>query len=270
LQTFNYLQVRLFANGDEVTVKVPFMGDSISEGTILAWDKGVGDSVNVDDIIGQIETDKVKIDIRATDPGKIAAILAKPGETVKVGADLVRVKKGAPTPKQEAIAPKKESAPKEEKKSTTPSPPKKEPVTPPTKPIETAPATKTVSETPSGVKKAGSSGTDTRVPISRIRKRIAERLKDSQNTAAMLTTFQECDMSALMQLREQYKDAFAEKHGVKLGFMSSFVKASATALMEQPVVNAVIEGADIIYHDYADIGVAVATPNGLVVPILRN
>jgi len=268
--SYNFFQVRGFASdGDEIVVKVPFMGDSISEGTMESWDKGVGDSVNVDDVIGRIETDKVQIEVKAPEPGQITGILAKKGETVKVGADIVKIKKGAATaPKP--TAPKKE-APKEEKKSAAPPPPSaKKESAPPAK--EEKPVTKSPAEVavPSGVKKASSSGTDTRVPMKRIRIRIAERLKDAQNTAAMLTTFQECDMSALMQLREQYKETFLEKHGIKLGFMSAFVKASAIALIEQPIVNAVIDGTDIVYHDYADIGVAVATPTGLVVPILRN
>jgi len=247
------------------------MGDSISEGTMESWDKGVGDSVNVDDVIGRIETDKVQIEVKAPESGQITSILAKKGETVKVGTDIVKIKKGAVTKQTVTVTPKKEPS-KEEKKAAAPPPPspkKESPATPAKeeKPVQKSPPEAAV---PSGVKKPSSSGTDTRVPMKRIRIRIAERLKDAQNTAAMLTTFQECDMSALMQLREQYKEPFLEKHGIKLGFMSAFVKASAIALIEQPIVNAVIEGTDIIYRDYADIGVAVATPTGLVVPILRN
>jgi 2-oxoglutarate dehydrogenase E2 component (dihydrolipoamide succinyltransferase) len=112
--------------------------------------------------------------------------------------------------------------------------------------------------------------TETRVKMTRMRVRIAQRLKESQNTTAMLTTFQDCDMSGIMELREKYKDAFEKKHGVKLGFMSAFIKAAAQSLIEFPVVNAVIDGGDIVYRDYVDVSVAVASPRGLVVPVIRN
>jgi 2-oxoglutarate dehydrogenase E2 component (dihydrolipoamide succinyltransferase) len=112
--------------------------------------------------------------------------------------------------------------------------------------------------------------TETRVKMTRMRMRISQRLKESQNTAAMLTTFQECDMSSVFDLREKYKDAFEKKHGVKLGFMSAFVKAAASSLQEMPIINAVIEGGDIVYRDYVDISVAVSSPRGLVVPVIRN
>ncbi|EGC37833.1 hypothetical protein DICPUDRAFT_46241 [Dictyostelium purpureum] len=235
------------------------MGDSISEGTIVSWTKNVGDQVRVDEVVCAIETDKVTIDINAPVSGTIMELFAKEGETVMVGNDLYKIAKGevaAPAPKA-AEAPKPAAeAPKEAPKAAAPAP----------KPAEAPKAAPAPKSTPAPSTEAS----ETRVKMTRIRSRTAQRLKDSQNTAAMLTTFNELDMSALMGMRKQYKDEFEKKHGVKFGFMSAFVKASSIALKEQPIVNASVEGDEIVYHNNVHINVAVSAPRGLVVPVIRN
>jgi len=233
------------------------MGDSITEGTLVEWSKKENDLLKEDDIVAKIETDKVTVDIRASEKGTLLKQLAKLQETVKIHQPLfiyttdvsnastsstVVVPK-VETPKQEV---------KQEKKQETP--------------IVAVPKV----ETPKSEAPKVESGRERRVPMSRMRQKISQRLKESQNTFAMLTTFQEVDMSNLTELRAKYKDSFVKKHGIKLGFMSAFVKASTLALIDQPVVNAVIDGTDVLYRDYVDISVAVATPTGLVVPVLRN
>ena len=250
-------------------VVVPSMGDSISEGTLIDWKIKEGDSVAVDDLLCEIETDKVSIPIRSPVSGKVSKILVPDGSTVKVGQQLVDVEAGAagakaaPTPAPAAPTPT----------ATTPAPaaPKVEAPTaaapaavPKAAPAAPAPATL------APVISFTAERTERRVKMTRRRARIAERLKDSQNTAAMLTTFNEIDMSAAMELRTRFKDEFEKKHKVKLGFMSLFVKAATAALQAEPAVNAVIDGGDIVYRDYTDVSVAVASPAGLVVPVLRN
>eukprot|EP01133_Synstelium_polycarpum_P018669 gene18669-22335_t len=263
------LQKRYYSSAEGDIIKVPSMGDSISEGTIVAWNKNVNDSVRVDDVVCSIETDKVTIDINAQDSGVITELFAKEGETVLVGKPLYRVKKGAvaaEAPKAAAPAPKAAEAPKaapaaaaapvaEAPKAAAPAP-------------KAAPAPAPKAAAPAAP--AAPAGVEQRVKMTRIRQRTAQRLKDSQNTAAMLTTFNEVDMSALMELRNKYKDEFTEKHQVKLGFMSAFVKASAIALKDQPIVNAFIDETDIVYPAGINISVAVAAPRGLMVPVIRN
>lgn len=172
----------------------------------------------------------------------------------------------APAPKAaSAPAPKAAAVPVAAPVAT----PAKAPVAPVAAPQKAAAPASSSSSTPLFVTPPGAR-TETRVKMTRMRMRISQRLKESQNTAAMLTTFQECDMSSVFDLREKYKDAFEKKHGVKLGFMSAFVKAAASSLQEMPIINAVIEGGDIVYRDYVDISVAVSSPRGLVVPVIRN
>ena len=216
------------------------------------------------------------IDIRSPGAGVVEEILVSEDETVVVGQAVAKVNLGAaggnksessskpaateaPTleaPKVEAAAPPKAAAKKKPTPTPTPaSAPSKKPAPPAPKPV-TAPAS--------------TGPRERRVPMTRMRKRISERLKGAQNTYAMLTTFNEIDMTNLMALRKKYKDEFIEEHGVKLGFMSAFVKAAADALQKVPAVNAVIDGDEIIYKDYADISIAVASPKGLVVPVLRD
>ena len=251
-------------------VVVPSMGDSISEGTLIDWKIKEGDSVAVDDLLCEIETDKVSIPIRSPVSGKVSKILVPDGSTVKVGQQLVDVEAGAAGAKA-APAPAPPAATTPAATAAAPAPPKAEApkaaapaVAPKAAPANPAPA----SAAP--VTSFTADRTERRVKITRMRARIAERLKDSQNTAAMLTTFNEIDMSAAMELRARFKDDFEKKHKVKLGFMSLFVKAATAALQAEPAVNAVIDGGDIVYRDYTDVSVAVASPTGLVVPVLRN
>ncbi|CAL0317469.1 unnamed protein product [Lupinus luteus] len=255
-------------SGDSVDVVVPPLAESISDGTLAKFLKRPGDRVNIDEPIAQIETDKVTIDVSSPESGVILKLLVNEGDTVEPGNKIAIIsrsadatthvapseaapEKAAPQPTQkiseEKKAPKAEAAPVTEKPKAPPAPHSShsEPQLPPKE-------------------------RERRVPMTRLRKRVATRLKDSQNTFALLTTFNEVDMTNLMKLRADYKDAFVEKHGVKLGLMSGFIKAAVNALQYQPIVNAVIDGDDIIYRDYIDISVAVGTSKGLVVPVIRN
>ena len=260
-------------------VPVPEMGESITEGTLAAWEKKIGERVEADDVVAQLETDKITVDVRSPRSGVLLEILAEEGETRAVGEPLFKIGEG------EGFT---ESKPKKqvEEKSNGSTPSGKEKGDEDTEVVETeveyekddkpdkeksmqsgkpeqSPASteETVNLAQSG---------ERRVAMTRMRKRIAERLKEAQNTAAMLTTFNEVDMSELMNMRKEFKEAFEKKHGAKLGFMSAFVKASAVALKEQPEVNAFIDGNDIVYRDYVDISVAVSTQTGLVVPVIRS
>merc|ERR1712117_962229 len=220
---------------DEVKdVVCPAFADSISEGDVR-WEKQVGDTVAEDDVLCEIETDKTSVPVPSPAAGVIQELLVEDGATVSPGTKLLKLKLGA------AGAPKPKGA---------------APVVrmPPADPTSAIAGTRS----------------EHRVKMNRMRQKIASRLKEAQNTNAMLTTFNELDMSNIMQLRKENQDAFVKKHGIKMGFMSAFVKASAYALTKQPTVNAVIDGQEVIYRDYVDISVAVATPKGLVVPVLRN
>lgn len=258
-------------------VVVPAMGDSITEGSIAAVLKQPGDTVAEDDVIAQIETDKVTIDVKFTGKsGKISELLVAEGDTVVVGQAVAKVEEGdfgssssSSSSQAEAAA---EPPPAAAAAAPSPPPPKAEPAAaaqPAAPKAAAAPAAPAAAAESEGSPSLGSRP-ERRVKMTRLRMRVAERLKGAQNTYAMLTTFNEVDMTGLMEMRNQYKDVFLDKHGVKLGFMSAFVKAAASALMEVPAVNAVIDGHDIIYRDYTDISIAVATPKGLVVPVLRS
>lgn len=219
-----------------------------------------GETVEEDGVLATLETDKVSMDIKypSKTPGVVKEYKFAEGDTVKVGDLFAIVDEGAAgaVPSQKE-APKKTEEPAA---AAEPAPPKKEaPPPPPKKEPPPAPAPPAPGRRP-----------ERRVKMTRLRARVAERLKNSQNTYAMLTTYNEVDMTALMELRAAHKDKFLEKHGVKLGFMSAFVKAAANALEKVPAINGVIDGSDIVYRDYYDISVAVATPKGLVVPVLRN
>lgn len=245
--------------GEPVSVEVPSMGDSITEGTIATFLVKAGQVVAADEVIVQIETDKVTIDVRASMSGTVAEILAKAGETVTVGQKVALLIPGMGPATKAAVASAPASAPAPVTLKTSA----------PVAPVAPKPDVKKL-DVPKLAAPGSSSRTETRVPMSRLRLRVAERLKSSQNTYAMLTTFNEIDMTNLMQMRNEYKDAFLEKHGVKLGFMSTFVKASAKALLQEPTVNAIIDGDEIVYRNYVDISVAVSAPKGLVVPVLRS
>jgi len=253
------------------------MGDSITEGAVASVDKAVGDIVREDDVLAQIETDKVTIDVRYTEKeaGRVTAVLVSPGDTVAVGQPVASVEPGgvedeAPAPAAEAAAAPAaapaaavaDAAKKAGKAGKPAAPAPAAPPPPPPPPPSSAPAASTATHAPHRPER--------RVQMTRLRSRVAERLKASQNTYAMLTTFNEVDMSGLMALRKEFGEAFLAAHGVKLGFMSAFVKGAADALERVPAVNAVIDGGEIVYRDYTDISIAVATPKGLVVPVLRD
>lgn len=263
---------RHYAAAETKTQVVPPMGDSITEGELKNWAKGEGEHVAVDDLVAVIETDKVAVEIRAKEAGVIQKRFAEEGSTVSVGAPLFAYAPGAEAPKAES--PKKADTPtKPETPATKTEAPKAAPP-PEVKVTLAAPTTKAEAPKAAAAQHPSTSvvGGERKVKVSRMRERIAQRLKDAQNTYAMLTTFQEADMFNLINMREDFKEEFQKKHGVKLGFMSAFVKASAAALKEIPAVNAVYDGAnrEVIYRDYVDISVAVATPRGLVVPVLRD
>merc|ERR1712115_46264 len=271
--------------GDEVKVVVcPAFADSISEGD-LRWEKAVGDTVSEDEVLCEIETDKTSVPVPSPGSGVITELLVEDGTTVQPGAQLLKIQLGpggakpaaAPAPAAAAPAPAAATA---APIPTTPPPPPPRPAAPlaarppppPMPPRAPAAGAAPVLRMPPADPTTEIAGTrsEHRVKLNRMRLKIASRLKDAQNTNAMLTTFNELDMSAIMQLRKENQDGFVKKHGIKMGFMSAFVKASAYALTKQPTVNAVIEGQEIIYRDFVDVSVAVATPKGLVVPVLRN
>ncbi|MCA0202710.1 MAG: 2-oxoglutarate dehydrogenase complex dihydrolipoyllysine-residue succinyltransferase [Proteobacteria bacterium] len=288
-----------------IEVRVPTLGESVSEATIATWFKKPGDAVAADEMLCELETDKVTVEVPAPSAGVLSEIIAQEGETVGVNALLAILTEGGA-----AAAPAKAAeAPKESAKEA----PKEAEAAPAAKAGEDAPsAKKAMAEagltadqvTGTGrdgrimkedVQKAVAAGTtaapaaapapvsvprgpvpaddaarEERVRMTRLRATIARRLKDAQNTAAMLTTYNEVDMSGIMALRDEYKTQFEKKHGVKLGFMSFFVKACCHALKEVPEVNAEIDGQDIVYKNYVHMGVAVGTPSGLVVPVVRD
>uniref|UniRef100_M1CP36 dihydrolipoyllysine-residue succinyltransferase n=1 Tax=Solanum tuberosum TaxID=4113 RepID=M1CP36_SOLTU len=262
-------------SGDLVEAVVPYMGESISDGTLAKLLKNPGDKVEVDEPIAQIETDKVTIDVTSPEAGVIQKFVAKEGDTVEPGFKVAIISKsGEGVESVDHVAPSEKPSEKEALKPTSPIQEKKEEEMKPK--VETAPVKEKSKGTSPPPKRSATEPQlppkerERRVPMTRLRKRVATRLKDSQNTFALLTTFNEVDMTNLMKLRSEYKDTFVEKHGVKLGLMSGFVKAAVSALQNQPIVNAVIDGDDIIYRDYVDISIAVGTPKGLVVPVLRD
>ncbi|CAM0875832.1 unnamed protein product [Alopecurus aequalis] len=241
-------------NGDLVEAVVPYMGESVTDGTLANFLKKPGDRVEADEVIAQIETDKVTIDVSSPEAGVIEKLIASEGDTVTPGTKIATISKSA-APSEAHVAPSKETSQKE----TTPPPPPEKPKVEKTSPkVESAKTQASKLASPSEPQLPPKER-ERRVSMPRLRKRIANRLKDSQNTFALLTTFNEVDMTNLMKLRSDYKDEFVKKHGVKLGLMSCFVKAAVSALQNQPVVNAVIDGDDIIYRDYIDISVAVGT-----------
>lgn len=254
-----------------VTVECPPMGESITEGTFVSILVQPGDAVAVDDVVAQIETDKVTLDVRSPYNGSLTAFLIKEGDTVTEGLPLFTIDEGA-AGKAAAAAPAAAEAPKAEAAAPTAAAPAPPAAAAPAPPKAAAPKAPEAPKAAPSATAAPSSASrfETRVPMSRLRRRVADRLKQSQNTYALLTTYNEVDMTNLIALRTEYKDAFLEKHGVKLGFMSAFVMGAASALQEFPAVNGVIDGDDIIYRDYYDISIAVGTPKGLVVPVLRN
>ncbi|MGC8533932.1 MAG: 2-oxoglutarate dehydrogenase complex dihydrolipoyllysine-residue succinyltransferase [Rhizomicrobium sp.] len=296
-----------------IEIKVPAMGESVTEATVARWFKKEGEKVARDEALCELETDKVTVEVPAPSEGVLDVIAVKEGETVEVGSILGRINEGA-SPRAADTKTADAAAPKAPAKPAAPSAAKA--ATKPASTAGTTPATaaqmpsvrRLAAETgldPAAVQGSGKDGRVTkgdmlaalearagareasrpasplpgpranaereeRVAMTRLRRTIATRLKESQNTAAQLTTFNEVDMGHVMQLRATYKDAFEKKHHVRLGFMGFFVKACVAALEELPNVNAEIEGNDIIYKNYYDIGVAVSTERGLVVPVVRD
>ena len=269
--TSQHVNQRFFSAGEQFVFDVPTMGDSITEGTVVEWLKNVGDYVESEEVFCVIETDKVSVDIRALDSGGIMVErFAEEGDTVDVGAPLVKFEKADPPPKSETPEPKEETKPVAKPEAPpAASAPEPAPTPAPTPAPAPAPAASTPSPSPTPAPSAGSRE-ERRVKMTRMRMRIAERLGEAQSTAVLLTTFNEIDMSNLMNMRKKYKDQFEKVHGVKLGFMSAFVRAATAALQEVPAVNAFIDGNEIVYRDYCDVSIAVSSPRGLVVPVLRD
>ena len=264
-----------------IELKVPTLGESVTEATVGTWFKKAGDKVAVDEMICELETDKVTIEVPSTINGVVSKIVVKEGETVELDAVLALLEEGAAAVEnnemsniktaEENIHEKPKNAPSAEKimqeKNISPSSLKgsgregrimKEDVINLPNNQNTLPNAST------------SMQSEEKVKMTRLRQTIARRLKESQNTAAMLTTYNEADMTAILKIRSEFKDQFFSKHGVKLGFMSFFVKACCKALEEVPEVNAQIDEDHIIYKHYVNMGVAVGTDNGLVVPVLKN
>ncbi len=280
-------------------IRVPTLGESVSEATIGRWYKKAGDLVKADEPLVELETDKVTIEVNAPASGVLSEIVAKDGETVAPGALLGQIAAGgagaAPAPAPVAAAPVAAPAPKSAPAAMPPAPAaakiaadnnlstdgiagsgKRGQVLKgdvlaamAAAPVVAAPTplAPVVARVPSP---ADDSALEERVRMTKLRQTIARRLKDAQNTAAMLTTFNEVDMGEVMALRARYKDVFEKKHGAKLGFMSFFVKACTQALKEIPAVNAEIDGTDLVYKNYYHLGIAVGTEKGLVVPVVRN
>ena len=283
-------------------VKVPVLGESITEATLGEWLKQPGDPVALDEPVASLETDKVSVEVGAPAAGVMGAHAVKVGDTVEVGAMIATIEDGAASAPAPAVT---KAAEPEPARSATEiaaasdaapaalSPSVRRAVletgvdpatvtgtgkdgrltkddvlaaksTPAPSPAPVAPAAPTPAPAPSGERR------EERVRMTRLRQTIARRLKEAQNTAAMLTTFNDVDMTAVIEARTKYKDLFEKKHGVRLGFMGFFAKAACLALKDIPNVNASIDGDEIVYHDYVDISVAVSSPGGLVVPVVRN
>ncbi|XP_064183961.1 dihydrolipoyllysine-residue succinyltransferase component of 2-oxoglutarate dehydrogenase complex, mitochondrial isoform X2 [Anguilla rostrata] len=285
-----YFRTSSVCRDEVVTVNTPAFAESVTEGDVR-WEKAVGDTVAEDEVVCEIETDKTSVQVPSPAAGVIEALLVPDGGKVEGGTPLFKLRKGAGAAKA-ADAPPPE-APKAEApaEAAAPPPPPPPPAAagpiptslPPVPPVpgQAADAKPVSAVKPTTAPAAPAAHTDAaakgarsehRVKMNRMRLRIAQRLKEAQSTCAMLTTFNEVDMSNIQEMRKLHKDAFVKKHGIKLGFMSAFVKAAAHALTEQPSVNAVIDDTtkEIVYRDYVDISVAVATPKGLVVPVIRG
>lgn len=272
-----------------IDVKVPMLSESVSEGTLLEWKKKVGEAIARDEILIDIETDKVVLEVPSPQAGVLVEIVAQDGETVVADQVLARIDTAA-TAAAEAPA----AAPVEAAPAAAPAAAQNNAAMPAAaklaaetgvdvnalqgsgrdgrvlkEDVQNAAAKPAAAATPAVALPAGARPEE-RVPMSRLRARVAERLLASQQENAILTTFNEVNMKPIMDLRAKYKEKFEKEHGVKLGFMSFFVKAAVAALKKYPVVNASVDGKDIVYHGYFDIGIAIGSPRGLVVPILRD
>ncbi|KAL1791333.1 dihydrolipoyllysine-residue succinyltransferase component of 2-oxoglutarate dehydrogenase complex, mitochondrial [Sigmodon hispidus] len=275
-----FFQTTAVCKNDVITVQTPAFAESVTEGDVR-WEKAVGDTVAEDEVVCEIETDKTSVQVPSPANGIIEALLVPDGGKVEGGTPLFTLRKTGAAPAKTKPAPA--AAPKAEPEApAVPSPPvaaavptQMPPVPSPSQPPSSKPVSAIKPTAAPPLAEPGAAKgvrSEHREKMNRMRQRIAQRLKEAQNTCAMLTTFNEVDMSNIQEMRARHKDAFLKKHNLKLGFMSAFVKASAFALQEQPVVNAVIDDAakEVVYRDYIDISVAVATPRGLVVPVIRN
>ena len=288
-----------------IEIKVPPLPESVTDATLVGWHKKVGDSVARDENLVDLETDKVVLEVPAPASGTITKIIAKDGATVEAGDLLAMLEEGeasvAAAPAAEKAEEEAEEEPAERKAKETKGPVKTSPAVRRLLDEHDLDATMVTGTgkdgrltkadvmaflkrddrgevtpgdpTPAVVDDSvtvGFARKDQRVPMTRLRARIAERLVEAQHTAAMLTTFNEVDLTEVMSLRAKYRDTFEKKHGVRLGFMSFFAKAAVEALKRFPVVNASVEGTDIVYHNYYDIGIAVSSERGLMVPVIRD
>lgn len=272
-----------------IDVKVPMLSESVSEGTLLEWKKKVGEAVARDEILIDIETDKVVLEVPSPQAGVLVEIVAQDGETVVADQVLARIDTAATAAAEAPVAAPAEAAP-----AAAPAAAQNNAAMPAAaklaaetgvdvnalqgsgragrvlkEDVQNAAAKPAAAAAPAVALPAGARPEE-RVPMSRLRARVAERLLASQQENAILTTFNEVNMKPIMDLRAKYKEKFEKEHGVKLGFMSFFVKAAVAALKKYPVVNASVDGKDIVYHGYFDIGIAIGSPRGLVVPILRD
>ena len=272
-----------------IDVKVPMLSESVSEGTLLEWKKKVGEAVARDEILIDIETDKVVLEVPSPQAGVLVEIVAQDGETVVADQVLARIDTAATAAAKAPAAAPAEAAP-----AAAPAAAQNNAAMPAAaklaaetgvdvnalqgsgrdgrvlkEDVQNAAAKPAAAAAPAVALPAGARPEE-RVPMSRLRARVAERLLASQQENAILTTFNEVNMKPIMDLRAKYKEKFEKEHGVKLGFMSFFVKAAVAALKKYPVVNASVDGKDIVYHGYFDIGIAIGSPRGLVVPILRD
>lgn len=273
-----------------IDVKVPMLSESVSEGTLLEWKKKVGEAVARDEILIDIETDKVVLEVPSPQAGVLVEIVAKDGETVVADQVLARIDTAATAAAEAPAAAPAEATPA----AAAPDAAQNNAAMPAAaklaaesgvdvnalqgsgrdgrvlkEDVQNAAAKPAAASAPAVALPAGARPEE-RVPMSRLRARVAERLLASQQENAILTTFNEVNMKPIMDLRAKYKEKFEKEHGVKLGFMSFFVKAAVAALKKYPVVNASVDGKDIVYHGYFDIGIAIGSPRGLVVPILRD
>ncbi len=268
-----------------IDVKVPVLPESVTDATVATWHKKPGDFVKRDENLVDLETDKVVLEVPAPADGVLESIAVEAGDVVEANQVLGVVKAGEiPAEKaEESVAPKASSTPaKETSQATTTSAPQS---------IETGsagPAARKMMHennidasqvtgtgrggriTKPDVQTVANTPMEERVPMSRLRQKIADRMIEAQSTAAMLTSFNEVDLKAVMDIRKKYKEEFISKHGIKLGLMSFFVKAATEALKKFPIINASVEGTDVVYHKQQNIGIAVATERGLVVPVLKN
>ncbi len=235
----------------KIDVRVPTLSDSVASGTLLPWRKQVGETVARDETLVDLETDKVILEIPAPASGTLLELRREEGAVVKADEVVAVIETG-----EGMVAPAPAAKPKPAEAAPAPV---SSPVPTPSVPLPAAPATAAVPP-----------GESRREPLSRLRQRVAERLVAAQHTAAMLTTFNEANMQPVNELRQRFKAEFEVKHGVKLGYMSFFVRAVCQAMQQFPVVNASIDGSDIVWHGDVDIGIAISSPRGLVVPILRR